>query len=49
MNAKGSRQTPLIRPCQGDERAAIIAIINAAADAYRGIIPRPVARALHVE
>ena len=39
MNAEASRQTPVIRPCQDDDRAAIIAIINAAADAYRGIIP----------
>jgi GNAT superfamily N-acetyltransferase len=28
-----------IRPCRDDERAAILAIINAAADAYRGVIP----------
>jgi GNAT superfamily N-acetyltransferase len=30
---------PLIRPCHADERTAISAIINAAAEAYRGIIP----------
>ena len=28
-----------IRPCQDDERAAIAAIVNAAAEAYRGVIP----------
>ena len=28
-----------IRPCRGDERAAILAIVNAAAEAYRGVIP----------
>ena len=28
-----------IRPCRHDERAAILAIINAAASAYRGVIP----------
>jgi GNAT superfamily N-acetyltransferase len=28
-----------IRPCRGDERDAILAIINAAAAAYRGVIP----------
>ena len=28
-----------IRPCRSDERAAILAIINAAAEAYRGVIP----------
>jgi GNAT superfamily N-acetyltransferase len=28
-----------IRPCQDDDRAAILAIINAAAEAYRGVIP----------
>jgi GNAT superfamily N-acetyltransferase len=28
-----------IRPCREDERAAIAAIINAAAEAYRGVIP----------
>jgi GNAT superfamily N-acetyltransferase len=29
----------LIRPCRDDERDAILAIINAAAEAYRGVIP----------
>lgn len=28
-----------IRPCRDDERSAILAIVNAAADAYRGVIP----------
>jgi GNAT superfamily N-acetyltransferase len=28
-----------IRPCHGDERPAILAIVNAAAEAYRGVIP----------
>ncbi len=28
-----------IRPCRDDERTAILAIVNAAADAYRGVIP----------
>ena len=28
-----------IRPCRDDERPAILAIINAAAEAYRGVIP----------
>jgi GNAT superfamily N-acetyltransferase len=28
-----------IRPCDEDERAAILAIVNAAAEAYRGVIP----------
>ena len=29
----------MIRPCRDDERAAILAIVNAAAQAYRGVIP----------
>jgi GNAT superfamily N-acetyltransferase len=29
----------MIRPCRHDERDAILAIVNAAAEAYRGIIP----------
>jgi GNAT superfamily N-acetyltransferase len=29
----------LIRPCRDDERDAILAIVNAAAEAYRGVIP----------
>jgi GNAT superfamily N-acetyltransferase len=28
-----------IRPCREDERGAILAIVNAAAEAYRGVIP----------
>ena len=28
-----------IRPCRNDERAAILAIVNEAAQAYRGVIP----------
>jgi GNAT superfamily N-acetyltransferase len=28
-----------VRPCRDDERAAIVAIVNAAAQAYRGVIP----------
>jgi GNAT superfamily N-acetyltransferase len=28
-----------IRPCRDDERPAILAIVNAAAQAYRGVIP----------
>ena len=28
-----------IRPCRDDERSAILAIVNAAAEAYRGVIP----------
>ena len=29
----------MIRPCRDDDRAAIVAIVNAAADAYRDVIP----------
>jgi GNAT superfamily N-acetyltransferase len=29
----------LIRPCRADEGATILAIVNAAAEAYRGVIP----------
>jgi GNAT superfamily N-acetyltransferase len=28
-----------VRPCRDDERAAVLAIVNAAAEAYRGVIP----------
>jgi GNAT superfamily N-acetyltransferase len=28
-----------IRPCRDDERAEIVAIVNSAAEAYRGVIP----------
>ena len=31
--------TARIRRCRDDERAAILAIVNAAAEAYRGVIP----------
>ena len=30
---------PTLRPCRDDERGAILAIVNAAAEAYRGVIP----------
>lgn len=30
---------PAIRECRDDEREAILAIVNAAAEAYRGVIP----------
>lgn len=30
---------PIIRLCRDDERAAIVSIVNAAAEAYRGVIP----------
>jgi GNAT superfamily N-acetyltransferase len=30
---------PTIRACRDDERAAVLAIVNAAAEAYRGVIP----------
>jgi GNAT superfamily N-acetyltransferase len=29
----------LIRPCRDEERSAILSIVNAAAEAYRGVIP----------
>ena len=29
----------MIRPCLGDERSAILEIVNSAAEAYRGVIP----------
>jgi hypothetical protein len=28
-----------IRPCRDDDRATILEIVNAAAEAYRGVIP----------
>ena len=38
--ARGSgRHHGLIRPCRDDERGAILAIVNAAAEVYRGVIP----------
>jgi GNAT superfamily N-acetyltransferase len=33
------RDVSAIRPCRDDERPAILAIVNAAAEAYRGVIP----------
>ena len=33
------RGVEVIRPCRDDERPAILAIVNAAAEAYRGVIP----------
>ena len=30
---------PVIRPCTEEERDAVVAIVNAAAEAYRGVIP----------
>src|SRR4051794_24149469 len=30
---------PRVRPCRDDERTAILAIVNAASEAYRGVIP----------
>jgi GNAT superfamily N-acetyltransferase len=30
---------PGIRPCRDDERPAVLAIVNGAAEAYRGVIP----------
>jgi GNAT superfamily N-acetyltransferase len=32
-------QMESVRPCRDDERPAIVAIVNAAAEAYRGVIP----------
>src|SRR5258707_14475964 len=29
----------IVRPCRDEERATILAIINGAAEAYRGVIP----------
>jgi GNAT superfamily N-acetyltransferase len=34
-----SWRMPRIRPCRDDEREAILAIVNAAAEAYREVIP----------
>jgi GNAT superfamily N-acetyltransferase len=36
-HAAGSE--PTLRPCRGDEAEAVLAIINTAAEAYRGTIP----------
>jgi GNAT superfamily N-acetyltransferase len=35
----GTSAMGVIRPCPDDERGAILAIVNAAARAYRGVIP----------
>ena len=37
--ALGHLVTPNVRPCRDDERPAVLAIVNAAAEAYRGVIP----------
>ena len=34
-----ARVEPKIRPVRDDERAVVLAIVNAAAEAYRGVIP----------
>ena len=34
-----SPEVATIRPCRPDERAAMLAIVNSAAEAYRGVIP----------
>jgi GNAT superfamily N-acetyltransferase len=34
-----NRVVNIIRPCRDDDRDAMLAIINAAAEAYRGVIP----------
>ena len=34
-----NRGVNIIRPCRDDDRDAMLAIINAAAEAYRGVIP----------
>jgi GNAT superfamily N-acetyltransferase len=41
MLRRGSYIHPVasIRPCRDDERPALLAIVNAAAEAYRGVIP----------
>jgi GNAT superfamily N-acetyltransferase len=36
---RGFRAVGKIRPCRDDEREAIFAIVNAAAEKYRGVIP----------
>jgi GNAT superfamily N-acetyltransferase/ketosteroid isomerase-like protein len=33
------RNVAVIRPCREEERGAVLAIVNAAAEAYRGVIP----------
>jgi GNAT superfamily N-acetyltransferase len=40
ISAVESESVPMaIRPCRDDERDRILAIVNAAAEAYRGVIP----------
>ena len=39
QNPNSSLTLSNIHLCRDDERAAILAIINAAAEAYRGVIP----------
>jgi GNAT superfamily N-acetyltransferase len=39
LSSPPARPAARIRPCRDDERAAILAIVNAAAEAYRGVIP----------
>ena len=42
MRREDQKQKPvmsIIRPCRDDDRDAMLAIINAAAEAYRGVIP----------
>jgi GNAT superfamily N-acetyltransferase len=39
MGSAASFGTSEIRPCRDGERPAILAIVNAAAEAYRGVIP----------
>ena len=39
MPGVGARAVTAIRRCRDDERIAILQIINAAAEAYRGVIP----------
>ena len=34
-----NRVVSIIRPCRDDDRGAMLAVINAAAEAYRGVIP----------
>src|SRR5688572_17080719 len=35
----GAMPSPPLRPCRDDDQGAILAIVNAAAEAYRGVIP----------
>lgn len=38
-NRAGANIMGCVRPCRDNDRAAILAIVNAAAEAYRGVIP----------